>query len=197
MTGCDNSSGFGFKTASELICRGFNVIACCYHADAARSVSCALKSIAQCHGMNEDHIHTLTVDVRSDESVSTCVELAQKYASSCDGKLWALVNNAGVQSGTLVDWTSLRDYEVESRGWVEEAKIDRNHAKPKNFHTICAQVCMEVNFFGVVRMTKKCLPHLKRSGGRVVTITSIDGLRTLPGISAYSASKHAAEVIFV
>ena len=53
---------------------------------------------------------------------------------------------------------------------------------------------MEVNFFGVVRMTKKCLPHLKRSGGRVVTITSIDGLRTLPGISAYSASKHAAEV---
>ena len=64
-------------------------------------------------------------------------------------------------------------------------------------HTIHAQICMDVNFFGVIRMTKQCLPHLKKYGGRVVTITSIDGLRTLPGISAYSASKHAAEVTII
>lgn len=115
VTGCDNDSGFGFKTASELICRGFHVIACCYHADAAHSVSCALKLIAQANGIGEEHVHTLVVDVRSDESVSACVDAAQKHASSYGSTLWALVNNAGVQSGALVDWTSLRDYEVKSK----------------------------------------------------------------------------------
>ena len=125
ITGCDNKSGFGFKTASALICRGFRVLACCYDANAATKVSHALKAIARAHEIKEDHVRTLVVDVRSDESVTACVAAAQKYASSSGSTLWSLVNNAGVQSGALVDWTSLDDYKVQplNQGWVMLRKL--------------------------------------------------------------------------
>ena len=53
----------------------------------------------------------------------------------------------------------------------------------------------QVNFFSIVAMTKACLPLLKESrGGRIVNVTSMAGLfYGAPCMSAYSASKHAAE----
>jgi NAD(P)-dependent dehydrogenase (short-subunit alcohol dehydrogenase family) len=52
---------------------------------------------------------------------------------------------------------------------------------------------MSVNFIGVVRMSKAVLGLLKSSGGRLVNVASMDGLRPLPGISAYTSSKHAVD----
>lgn len=46
----------------------------------------------------------------------------------------------------------------------------------------------------MVAMTKACLPLLKESKGRIVNVTSMAGLFLgAPCMSAYSASKHAAE----
>jgi len=51
---------------------------------------------------------------------------------------------------------------------------------------------LDVNFWGVVNMTKAFLPHLIASGdGHVVNISSLFGLITYPGQSAYNASKYA------
>lgn len=51
---------------------------------------------------------------------------------------------------------------------------------------------MEVNFHAVVRMTRAFLPHLHRSDdGRIVNVSSIYGIITPPGQSAYAASKFA------
>jgi len=51
---------------------------------------------------------------------------------------------------------------------------------------------LDVNFWGVVNVTKAFLPHLIESGdGHVVNISSLFGLITLPGQSAYNASKFA------
>lgn len=51
---------------------------------------------------------------------------------------------------------------------------------------------LDVNFWGAVNMTKALLPHLIASGdGHVVTISSLFGLITVPGQSAYNASKFA------
>ena len=51
---------------------------------------------------------------------------------------------------------------------------------------------MAVNFWGVVHGTTAFLPHLIESGrGHVVNVSSLFGIVTFPGQSAYSASKFA------
>jgi NADP-dependent 3-hydroxy acid dehydrogenase YdfG len=51
---------------------------------------------------------------------------------------------------------------------------------------------MDVDFWGVVNGTKAFLPHLIASGdGHVVNISSLFGLMSMPGQSAYNAAKFA------
>ena len=52
---------------------------------------------------------------------------------------------------------------------------------------------MEVNYFGVVAMTKAAMPHLRASGGRVVTVSSVGGAVGQPFNEAYCAAKFAVE----
>ncbi|WP_338933214.1 SDR family NAD(P)-dependent oxidoreductase [Streptomyces netropsis] len=81
------------------------------------------------------------------------------------GRLDAVVNNAGAgHVGTL---------EQES---VEDVRA-----------------VMEVNFFGVLQVTHAALPHLRSSGGRVVTVTSVGGVVGQPFNEAYCAAKFAVE----
>ncbi|CAF3151820.1 unnamed protein product [Rotaria sp. Silwood2] len=80
--------------------------------------------------------------------------------------LHALVNNAGIGIGGYIDWITL-----------------------EFMHKI-----MNVNFFGHVTMTKKFLPLLiAKRESRVVNISSVMGLISPPGLSAYCASKYAME----
>ncbi|MFJ3338021.1 SDR family NAD(P)-dependent oxidoreductase [Streptomyces sp. NPDC086766] len=80
-------------------------------------------------------------------------------------RLDALVNNAGAgHIGTL---------EQES---VEDVRA-----------------VMEVNFFGVLNVTKPALPLLRASEGRVVTVTSVGGVVGQPFNEAYCAAKFAVE----
>jgi len=81
--------------------------------------------------------------------------------------LYALVNNAGVAKSGLIDWFGMSDF----------------------------RFCMEVNFFGVIAVTKAFLPLVKRSKGRIVVVSSIAGVSCGYPLSApYSASKHAVEL---
>lgn len=50
---------------------------------------------------------------------------------------------------------------------------------------------MDINFFGAVSATYYCLPHLLKSRGSIIGISSIAGSRGLPGRTGYSASKFA------
>lgn len=94
------------------------------------------------------------------------IDSAYDVISKTTTTLHALVNNAGVSMGGNIDWTSM---EV--------------------FHRM-----MNVNFFGHVAMTKKFLPLLiTRRYSRVVNVCSMCGFISLPGSSAYCASKFALE----
>ncbi|WP_030297831.1 SDR family NAD(P)-dependent oxidoreductase [Streptomyces katrae] len=52
---------------------------------------------------------------------------------------------------------------------------------------------MEVNFFGVAELTRAALPHLRASGGRVITVTSVGGVVGQPFNESYCAAKFAVE----
>ncbi|MBI3537964.1 MAG: SDR family oxidoreductase [Chloroflexi bacterium] len=50
---------------------------------------------------------------------------------------------------------------------------------------------MRVNYLGSVYCTSYALPHLKKSRGRIVAVSSLTGKTGVPTRSGYAASKHA------
>ena len=78
------------------------------------------------------------------------------------GRVDLLFNNAGVALGGKFEDVEEGDFE-----WL-----------------------FEINFWGVVRMTRAFLPHLRASDdARVVNVSSIFGMIAPPGQTAYVASK--------
>ncbi|MGD1921932.1 MAG: SDR family oxidoreductase [Pleurocapsa sp.] len=55
---------------------------------------------------------------------------------------------------------------------------------------------MQVNYLGSVYCTHYALPHLKKSGGLLVAISSLTGKTGVPTRSGYAASKHAIQGFF-
>jgi NAD(P)-dependent dehydrogenase (short-subunit alcohol dehydrogenase family) len=57
-----------------------------------------------------------------------------------------------------------------------------------------ARLIFETNFFGIVRMTRAVVPHMRKQGsGRIINIGSILGVVPMPYVALYAASKHAVE----
>lgn len=80
------------------------------------------------------------------------------------GRVNVVINNAGVALAGNLDDLSYDDME-----WI-----------------------VGINFWGVVHGTKEFLPHLIASGdGHVVNLSSLFGLVSMPGQSAYNATKYA------
>lgn len=52
---------------------------------------------------------------------------------------------------------------------------------------------IETNFFGTVYCTRFAMPHLLKSQGSVVAVSSISGKSPIPGRTGYCASKYAME----
>lgn len=50
---------------------------------------------------------------------------------------------------------------------------------------------IDINFLGAVNSIHPSLPHLRRSRGRIVAISSLQGLLGIPNHTGYAASKHA------
>lgn len=55
---------------------------------------------------------------------------------------------------------------------------------------------MRVNYFGPVHLTHEALPHLKKSRGQIVAVSSMAGLTGVPLRTAYAGSKHAVFGLF-
>ncbi|MFK7953744.1 MAG: SDR family oxidoreductase [Ekhidna sp.] len=55
---------------------------------------------------------------------------------------------------------------------------------------------MDINFYGTIYATKFALPYLLETKGKIIGISSINGLRSTPARSAYTSSKFAVQGFF-
>jgi short-subunit dehydrogenase len=95
------------------------------------------------------------------------VEAAVTEVLRLEGHVDLLVNNAG--------------FAVAPAG-AEESSIEQ------------AWSIFNTNFFGMVRMTRTVVPHMRhQGGGRIINIGSVLGFLPMPYMALYAATKHALE----
>lgn len=63
-------------------------------------------------------------------------------------------------------------------------------------HLEAMERVMRVNFFGTLYATHFALPHVKKSRGSLVAISSLTGKRGIPSYSIYGASKFAVQGLY-
>lgn len=118
----------------------------------------------------EEHIrkiHSNVMYVCCDVSDVNASEQLIQTAVTRFGRLDILVNNVG----------------VSMRGTVAELN-------PDVFRKV-----FESNVYGSVNPTIPAIPHLRKTRGSIVFISSLAGIRGLPGLSAYCSSKMALRAI--
>src|SRR5437867_1320779 len=95
------------------------------------------------------------------------VEATVREVLRLEGRIDLLMNNAG--------------FGVAPAG-AEESSIEQ------------ARSIFDTNFFGIVRMTRAVVPHMRRQGsGRIINIGSVLGFLPMPYGALYAATKHAVE----
>src|SRR3954470_8922894 len=95
------------------------------------------------------------------------VALAVGEVIAAEGQIDLLVNNAGFGVAP---------------GAAEESSIAQ------------ARSIFETNFFGMVRMTRAVVPHMRLRGtGRIINMGSVLGFLPMPFGALYAATKHAVE----
>ncbi len=103
--------------------------------------------------------------VLADIRETTQVERIVIKIAETFGRLDVLVNAAGIILNGSIENTELDDWDK----------------------------MMNINLRSVFFMMQKCIPHLEKTKGNIVNVSSITGLRAFPGVLAYCVSKAAID----
>jgi NAD(P)-dependent dehydrogenase (short-subunit alcohol dehydrogenase family) len=116
-------------------------------------------------GLRAEGVEPVRLDVTDPASVAAARDAV--LAALGEAPLAGLVNNAGVPAAGPLEFLPL-----------EELR-----------HVLA------VNVVGVMAVTQAFLPALRRSGGRIVNMSSVSGRVAMPFVGAYAASKFALEAL--
>lgn len=110
-----------------------------------------------------DRLHVVPLDVTDDACVNKALEIVRKKIPETG--IWAVINNAAIE-------------------FAAEIEFARMETMKRVF---------EVNYYGVVRVTKAFLPLIRQSKGRVVNVSSVKGRLAVARDTAYVSAKWAVE----
>lgn len=129
-------------------------------------VICSARTHDAINMLKDKGFKAVFLDVNSSSSIAEGVKEALSLAD--ENGIEVLVNNAGYgQAGAIEDLSR---------------------------EAIRAQ--FETNVFGLLELTNTILPHMrKQNKGKIINVSSILGLVSLPFRGAYNASKHALEAL--
>ena len=163
------SSGIGKATVIKLIESGYQVFGLARRYD--KLVTLFSSELVSKENKKEDLYIPIEFDITKPETFNDI--LGNILSRANENTVYGLVNNAGyVEPGAIED-------------------ISMNKLRDQ----------FETNFFGLVGFTKKVLPLMMtgrnkdKGGGRIVNVSSLAGLISLPLIGAYSATKYALEAV--
>lgn len=154
------SRGIGHATVKRFASAGWRVIACSRQ---------AFPEDCPWEGGRDDHVQVDLADERD-----TLRAIAEIRSRLPDGRLHALVNNAGV---------SPKGQDGARLGTIDTALADWNRV-------------FQVNFYAPVLLARGLMQELKAAKGSVVNVTSIAGSRVHPFAgAAYATSKAALQAL--
>ncbi len=103
---------------------------------------------------------------RLDITDAAAVQTACRQVNeACGDQLWGVAHIAGFAQPGFIEFQGMENY----------------------------RKTMEVNFFAIADITQHLIPSLKSTAGRVVIVSSVDGIVSLPGNAPYDAAKFAVE----
>jgi NAD(P)-dependent dehydrogenase (short-subunit alcohol dehydrogenase family) len=139
------SSGFGKHTSALLAQKGYKVYG-------------TYRTPCECPPL----VNALQMDVTDPVAVERCINQVLEK----EGRIDALINNAGMHTGGAIEVMSYEDIRLQ----------------------------METNFMGAIYTIRTALPAMRRQGGgTIVNISSLGGIMGLPFQGIYSSCKFAIE----
>jgi NAD(P)-dependent dehydrogenase (short-subunit alcohol dehydrogenase family) len=115
-------------------------------------------------GRNEHELGELRDEAR-DVTENTQVDRVVSETVEHSGHIDVLVNSAGIIKNGTIENTTLDDWDK----------------------------MMNINLRSIFHLMQKCVPHLQKTKGNIVNVSSITGLRAFPNVLAYCVSKAATD----
>ena len=123
-------------------------------------------ALAELVGRGRGRPPTLRLDVTDQASIDSAVEVVNRITGGHG--IDVLVNNAGYGDIAPMETTTDKDL----------------------------RAVFDTNVFGLMAVTRAFLPRMReRRSGRIVNVSSLGGLFTLPLFGVYNATKHAVEAL--
>ncbi|XP_071053295.1 retinol dehydrogenase 7 [Onthophagus taurus] len=114
---------------------------------------------------NRKGLIPVELDLTDEENIAIVVKTLMLFVEDEFRELYAVINNAGIMV--------FGEFE-----WLTESLIEQQ---------------IYINLYGSMKITKALCPLLRKSKGRIITITSHCALASLPGLSVYGATKAALQ----
>jgi len=155
-------SGFGYMTSIELNRLGFFIFATFLDSEGDGA-----KKLLE-DAPYPSRILNIQMNVTSPTEIAAAYDNVRSFldSSSETNELFAVINNAGISLPSPIEW-------------AKENSLD-----PYDSH-------IEVNTFGVIRVTRKFLPLIRKSKGRIMNLSSIFARSNINGMNPYTVSKAA------
>lgn len=128
-------------------------------------------------GRNEENLKTVALKCTPTHGAPEPLQIVADVTNEADAKrivdstiekfnkLDVLVNNAGILKRGTIENTTLADYDS----------------------------VMNINVRSVFHLTQLAVPHLIATKGTIVNVSSVNGMRSFPGVLAYNMSKSAID----